>query len=114
MPNRLDEQLDQDDVFSLMNALESENQHSQRSIAKRVGFSLGKTNFLLKALVEKGVIKMDRFVSSERKAQYRYVFTPSGIKQRIAVTKNFLQRKETEYELLEREIKKAKEVLGPE
>ena len=77
---------------------------SQPSIAKEVGFSLGKVNFVLKALIDKGLVKSERFISSNNKMKYKYLLTEKGIKEKMQLTQKFIDRKKTEYEELEREL----------
>ena len=77
---------------------------SQRSIAKELELSLGKANYIIKALVEKGYIKMKRFKNSNDKLAYMYVLTPVGIKKKMELTGKFLKKKSEEYRTLKREI----------
>jgi len=77
---------------------------SQTTISKEIGFSIGKVNFILKALVEKGFIKVERFVGSHNKAKYKYLLTDDGIKEKMNLTKKFIERKKREYEELQREL----------
>ena len=77
---------------------------SQPSIAKEIGFSVGKVNFILKALVEKGFIKYERFTSSNNKMKYKYLLTDEGIKEKMSLTQKFITRKKAEYEELQREL----------
>ncbi|QXP94865.1 MarR family EPS-associated transcriptional regulator [Methylococcus capsulatus] len=77
---------------------------SQRVLAERLGISLGKTNYLLKALLEKGLIKVGNFRRSGSKLGYLYLLTPQGIEQKLGLTRAYLARKEAEYEALRAEI----------
>ena len=77
---------------------------SQPSIAKEVGFSIGKVNFVLKALIEKGFVKSERFIASNNKAKYKYILTQDGIKEKMSLTQKFIDRKKKEYEELEKEL----------
>ena len=77
---------------------------TQPKIAKKVGYSLGKVNFIIKALVEKGLVKMENFSNSKDKSKYKYLLTDEGIKEKIELTKKFIQRKKQEYEELQREL----------
>jgi len=77
---------------------------SQPKIAKKVGYSVGKVNFIIKALVEKGLLKVENFANANNKLKYRYLLTDEGIKEKISLTKNFIQRKKAEYEELQREL----------
>jgi len=77
---------------------------SQRQLAARLGISLGKTNFLIKALLEKGLIKAGNFSRAENKLEYLYLLTPKGVGEKVRMTQAFLIRKEAEYEALRAEI----------
>lgn len=82
---------------------------SQRTLAEKLGFSIGKTNYVLKALIEKGLVKAERFAQNPNKLGYRYVLTPQGIRERINLTERFIQRKREEYEQLQGELEQLKE-----
>jgi MarR family transcriptional regulator, temperature-dependent positive regulator of motility len=77
---------------------------SQRHLAIRLGISLGKTNFLIRSLLEKGLIKAGNFKRSEYKLQYAYLLTPKGLIEKVRMTRAYLARKEAEYEALQAEI----------
>ena len=77
---------------------------TQPKIAKKIGYSVGKVNFIIKALVEKGLIKIENFSNSKDKSKYRYLLTEKGMKEKIELTKKFIQRKKQEYEELRREL----------
>lgn len=77
---------------------------NQRELARKLGLSLGKANYCLRALVEKGWVKVENFGSSRNKLGYAYVLTPNGLRARARATVSFLARKQREYEQLEREI----------
>ena len=87
-----------------MRLIEKSPQVSQREIAKKVGLSLGKVNYCLKSLGEKGLIKIKRFSKSKQKIGYTYLLTPEGIKTKSLMTIDFLGRKIEEYEALQDEI----------
>ncbi|MEK9779880.1 MAG: MarR family EPS-associated transcriptional regulator [Gammaproteobacteria bacterium] len=80
---------------------------SQRMMALRSGFSLGKVNYCLKSLAKVGYIKMHNFRSSKNKSKYAYVLTPKGIREKIIITKQFLNYKQAEYEKLYNYINKS-------
>ena len=82
-----------------------EQSSSQRSMADSIGFSVGKVNYVLKALVEKGLIKAERFINSKNKVQYKYLLTEQGIKEKIALTEKYIEIKRREYDELQRELK---------
>lgn len=77
---------------------------SQRALAEGLGVSLGKTHYILKALLEKGLIKTENFRRSDNKLAYAYILTPKGLTEKFRLTKAYLARKESEYELLRAEI----------
>lgn len=90
--------------FELLYLLEKEPGLTQREIAGRLGISLGKVNYCLKGLAEKGAIKLSNFRASAHKLGYVYVLTPKGISQRVGMTRRFLARKLAEYERLKAQI----------
>ncbi len=90
--------------YSLLKTLEDNPSLSQRDLAKRLGISLGKVNFCLNALVEKGFLKINNFRNSNNKLAYAYVLTPRGIEMRAKMTVRFLKYKVQEYERLKAEI----------
>ena len=77
---------------------------SQKSFAKEIGFSVGKVNFVLRALIDKGLIKADVFLTSDNKKKYTYLLTDDGIKEKVSLTKKFITRKKAEYEELQRDL----------
>ncbi len=83
---------------------------SQRDLAKAVGVSVGRMNYVLNALVDKGLVKLGNFTAAKDKRRYAYVLTPKGISRKSALTRAFLARKVAEYEALKQEI----EALGLE
>jgi len=97
--------------FKLMRLIEKSPQVSQREIAKKAGLSLGKVNYCLKSLAEKGWVKMKRFTRSEHKIGYIYILTPEGVKTKSLMTIDFLGQKLEEYEVLQIEITALKREL---
>ena len=83
---------------------------SQRTIGEEIGYSAGKVNYVLKKLVEKGLVKIDRFVNSKSKIQYKYLLTPEGIKEKIALTDKFIEIKKEEYDKLQNQKKEYEEM----
>lgn len=96
--------LDDTTHYGLLKTLEENPSLSQRDLAKRLGISLGKVNFCLNALVEKGSLKIKNFRNSDNKLAYAYLLTPRGVEQRARMTVEFLQIKMNEYERLRTEI----------
>jgi EPS-associated MarR family transcriptional regulator len=90
--------------YRLLKYLEEHPTATQRQVATALGVSIGKANYCLKALVEKGWVKVRNFRNSNHKAAYLYVLTPRGIEEKIAVTCAFLRRKRDEYDRLADEI----------
>jgi EPS-associated MarR family transcriptional regulator len=85
---------------------------SQRELARALGVSLGKTHYLLKALLDKGLIKASNFRRSDNKLAYAYLLTPHGIAARLELTRAFLQLKEAEYLATRDEIERLRKELG--
>jgi EPS-associated MarR family transcriptional regulator len=90
--------------YQLLRILENSPDVSQRELARRLGLSLGTTNYCLRAVMEKGWVKARNFRNSSNKAAYMYVLTPKGISAKARITKRFLDRKIEEYEQLKVEI----------
>src|SRR5674476_1520315 len=96
--------LDETTNYKLLKLLEAQPQLSQRQLAQELGVSLGKVNFCLKALIEKGLLKATNFLNNKNKLAYMYLLTPSGIEEKASITLRFLKYKIQEYEALRAEI----------
>ena len=96
--------LTEDLRYKLLKLLAEEPQISQRDLAGRLGISVGKTNYCLSALVDKGLVKINNFRRANNKLAYAYLLTPRGIEEKARVTVSFLQRKMREYAELQDEI----------
>ncbi len=94
----------EDTHLQVLRLLEHNPHMSQRELAQALGVSLGKTNFCIQALLQKGIIKLANFNNSRHKLAYSYLLTPSGIAEKSALTARFLKRKMAEYEHLQVEI----------
>jgi EPS-associated MarR family transcriptional regulator len=90
--------------YKVMRLLEENPDLTQRQLAKSLGVSVGSVNYCLKALVDKGWVKMKNFSYSKNKFGYIYVLTPNGLAEKAMITQRFLQRKMDEYEQLKAEI----------
>jgi EPS-associated MarR family transcriptional regulator len=90
--------------YRLLRLLESRPDATQRELAEAMGVSLGKLNYCVKALVDKGWVKARNFRNSRNKLAYAYLLTPRGLEQKATITLHFLKRKVAEYETLRREI----------
>lgn len=89
-----------EDELEVMHLIEEDPIISQRILADRSGFSIGKVNYCLKGLANIGYIKIGNFRKSNNKLNYAYVITPKGIEQKIAITKKFIAKKRLEYDRL--------------
>mgnify|MGYP001311090597 CR=1 FL=1 len=93
------------DQFEVLRKLQKKPEATQRELANELGFSLGKLNYCLKALKDKGLVKIDNFKKNKNKIGYIYVLTPRGINHRINLTLKFMKKKMQEYDELKKEIK---------
>jgi EPS-associated MarR family transcriptional regulator len=90
--------------FQVLRLIAERPDASQRQLAAALGISLGKANYCVQALLQKGWVKANNFASNRNKGVYRYLLTPSGLQAKARLTARFLQRKLAEYEALEQEI----------
>ena len=95
-----------------MRILQENPDLTQRELAEKLGISVGGLNYCLKALMEKGLVKMKNFANSKNKFGYVYVLTPTGMAEKAAITHRFLQRKMNEYEALKAEIEALRSEVG--
>jgi EPS-associated MarR family transcriptional regulator len=98
----------QDIHLDLLRKLESNPDYTQRELSQEMGVSLGKVNYCMKKLIEKGWIKLTNFSRNPNKADYVYLLTPTGVEQKARLTFEFLRIKIEEYEILEEEIRSLK------
>ncbi len=91
------------DQFNVLRKIKSNPNSSQRELASKLGFSLGKLNYCLKALNKKGLIKIKNFKNNSNKLGYAYILTPSGVAAKAKLTLNFMKRKMKEYDELKKE-----------
>lgn len=96
--------IQEDTYFRVMRILQENPDLTQRELAEKLGVSVGGLNYCIKALIEKGLVKMKNFAGSKNKFGYVYVLTPGGVAEKAAITHRFLQRKMEEYEALKAEI----------
>ena len=94
----------QDIRLDLLRRLESNPQFTQRELSREMGVSLGKVNYCMKKLTEKGLIKLTNFTHNPNKIGYAYLLTPGGIEEKSRLTFSFLKRKLIEFEKLKKEI----------
>jgi len=94
----------QDIRLDLLRKLESNPHFTQRELSREMGVSLGKVNYCMKKLTEKGWVKLTNFTHNPNKMSYAYLLTPQGIEEKSRLTFSFLKRKIVEYEILKKEI----------
>lgn len=99
-------QLSEEIRYRLLQYLADHPQASQRELAQTLGISLGKVNYCLHALIEKGLVKARNFRTARNKGAYAYILTPKGIQEKIDVTYAFLRRKIAEHETILQEIER--------
>ena len=92
--------------LEILRTIDKKNNSSQRELAKELGFSLGKLNYCLNALKQKGFLKIRNFKKNKKKIGYLYLLTPLGITNKTKLTISFMQRKMQEYDELKKEIQK--------
>ena len=102
----------QETHLKVLRHLEDNPDVTQRELAVALGISLGKTNYCLKALINKGLIKAKNFKNNDNKRAYLYILTPKGIETKTRISIKFLQRKIQEYEALSQEIEQLKTELN--
>ena len=91
--------------FRLLKVLEQHPEYRQREIAQAIGLSLGKTNYIIHALIDKGFLKIGRFFKAGNKlSKASYVLTPSGVRHRLNLTQDYIAHKKTEYDALLAEL----------
>jgi EPS-associated MarR family transcriptional regulator len=91
--------------YKILKLVETNPEISQRQLAKKLGVSLGKANYCLKALIGVGLLKVTNFHNSQNKLAYMYLLTPTGLEEKSSITVRFLKAKMQEYELLQEEIR---------
>ena len=97
-----------EDNLTILRKIQKKSDTSQRELAKELDLSLGKLNYCLKALNQKGLIKINNFKKNPKKIKYMYFLTPKGFTHKTKLTINFMKRKMQEYDELKNELKKNK------
>jgi EPS-associated MarR family transcriptional regulator len=96
--------LESEEILKVLREITQTPEMTQRELSSRLGISLGKVNFLLNALIRRGLVKVDNFKNSNNKKAYIYLLTPHGIEEKVKTTYLFIKRKKKEYEQLIEEI----------
>jgi EPS-associated MarR family transcriptional regulator len=109
MSDRPPDQLENEEVLRIFREIYKSPQMTQRELSSRLGISLGKINFLINALIERGFVKVENFRKSSSKSAYLYYLTPMGIEKKARTTQLFLKKKIREYEWLAKEIEQLRE-----
>jgi EPS-associated MarR family transcriptional regulator len=94
--------------YQILKSLEQDPNFTQRQLSNNLGVSLGKINYCIKSLIEKGFIKVNNFKNSDNKIQYSYLLTPKGIEEKAKLTLDFIRIKTQEYDTLKQEIESLK------
>ena len=95
---------DEQDLFETLRTIKNKPNSTQRELAEELGFSLGKLNYCLRALKDKGFVKIENFAKNPNKLNYIYVLTPKGISEKTKLTINIMKRKMKEYDELKKEL----------
>lgn len=98
--------------YRILKLLQEQPEITQRQLARELGVSLGKANYCLQALVEKGLIKASNFKRNPQKSRYTYLLTPQGFEEKTRVVLSLLKRKAQEYEALKRELRQLSHEAG--
>lgn len=109
MSAHTDDQIESEEALRILREIKKSPEMTQRELSARLGISLGKINFIMNALIQRGLVKVENFKSSTSKRAYLYYLTPKGIEAKTRTTVLFLKRKMEEYERLETEILQLKE-----
>ena len=104
----------EDTYFRVMRILQDSPDVTQRELAEKLGVSVSGLNYCLKALIDKGWVKIQNFRKNKNKLGYAYLLTPAGIMQKASLASSFLNRKIQEYAVLEQEIKQMKQEVNVE
>lgn len=105
--------LQEETSLRLMRILEKQPDITQRELAEQLGISVGGINYCLRALTDKGLVKMINFANSKNKFGYIYVLTPTGLAEKASLTRSFLKRKMQEYDSLKAEIETLQSEMYP-
>ena len=94
--------------YKVLKEIESNPRHTQRSLAGNLGISLGKMNYILSGLIEKGIVKAKRLKNEPGSIRWHYLLTPEGIQEKIRITRSYLARRQAEFTALKQEIAELK------
>ena len=109
MPDQPDSKID----YELLRQISTQKNTSQRDLARHMGVSVGKINYCLRAVIDRGWVKANNFRRADNKWAYVYLLTPSGVSAKVRLAHAFLERKEREFEALQREIEELRNEVTP-
>ena len=112
MNNKKSDAFNHEKILHVLKELEQNPQTTQRDLSRKLGVSLGKVNFLLNALIDKGIIEAKNFKNAKNKLCYTYLLTPQGIKTKLQLVHQFFAWKIHEYEILKKEIEDYKKDIA--
>ena len=95
--------------YKVIKEIEKNPSHTQRSLAEKLDISLGKANYVLAGLIEKGIVKANKIKNNPDKIRWQYILTHEGMKEKIRITRQFLKRRIREYEDIQKEIAQLQE-----
>jgi MarR family transcriptional regulator, temperature-dependent positive regulator of motility len=98
--------------YKVLKEIETNPHHTQRSLAGNLGVSLGKVNYILGGLIEKGIVRVKRLKNQPDSIRWHYLLTPEGIQEKIRITRSYLARRKAEYTALEHEIAELEREVG--
>ncbi len=100
--------------YKVLKEIEINPSHTQRSLAEKLNVSLGKINFIISGLVEKGIIKAKKLKNNPDKIRWQYILTAKGLKEKIRITREYLNKRTEEYEYLKNEIEELQRDIDEE
>lgn len=99
--------------YQLLRQIAEQENSNQRDLAQRMGISVGKINYCLRAVIDRGWVKVNNFRRADNKWAYAYLLTPSGARAKVRLARVFLEQKELEFEQLQREIQTLRQEIDP-
>jgi len=98
--------------YHVLKEIEKNPSHTQRSLAEKLGISLGKVNFVISGLIEKGIIRVKKLKNNPDKIRWQYILTSEGIKEKVRITRHYMERRLREFEVLKAEIVELEKEVG--
>jgi EPS-associated MarR family transcriptional regulator len=98
--------------YKIIKEIEANPSHTQRSLARKLGVSLGKMNYVLSGLIDKGIIKAGKLASHPESIRWNYLLTPQGIEEKLQITRRYLKKRLEEFDTLKKEIELLQEEVG--